>query len=104
MEIKIPKLKINGEIVHPERPKAKVWREVMKFDEAEKSFSDADLMVGYAKKIAIAFGNDITAEQVLESVDLEDVIPIYREIYSWLVAIATKKLNQIPNGAAPEEE
>ena len=50
MEIKIPKLKINGEIVHPERPKAKVWREVMKFDEAEKSFSDADLMVGYAKK------------------------------------------------------
>ena len=56
------------------------------------------------KKIAIAFGNDITAEQVLESVDLEDVIPIYREIYSWLVAIATKKLNQIPNGATPEEE
>ena len=104
MEIKIPKLKINGEIVHPERPKAKAWRQVMKFDEAEKSFSDADLMVGYAKKIAIAFGNDITAEQVLESVDLEDVIPIYREIYSWLVAIATKKLNQIPNGAAPEEE
>lgn len=104
MEIKIPKLKINGKTVCPKAPKAKLWREVMKFDEAEKSFSDADLMVGYAEKIAIAFGNDVTAEQVLESVDLEDIIPIYREIYSWLVAIATKKLNQIPNGAAPEEE
>ena len=104
MEIKIPKLKINGEIVHPDRPKAKVWREVMQFDEEKKSFSDASLIEEYAKMLAVAFGGKVTAEKIIESVDLEDIIPAYRDVYVWLIEIASKKLEQIPNAAAPEEE
>lgn len=100
----VPELKIKGKIIHPEPPKAKIWREIMKFDEEKKSFSDADLMDEYAKKIAAAFGGGLTAEEILESVDLEDIIPAYRAIYAWLIGVASKKLAQIPNAAAPEEE
>lgn len=104
MEIKIPKLKINGKTVCPKAPKAKIWREIMKFDEEQRSFADADLMEEYAKILENAFAGEVTAEEILEYADLEDIIPAYRAVYAWLIGIASKKLEQIPNVETSEEE
>jgi hypothetical protein len=98
----VPELKINGKTMRPGNPKAKIWREVMKFADEKKEFTDGELMDKYAKVIALAFGGAVTAEDIMEQVELEEIVPTYRKIYAWVIDVATKKLEQIPNGETPE--
>jgi hypothetical protein len=100
--MEIPKIKMNGEIVKPQPPKAKVWREVMRFDEIKKDIDFADFIDAHAEIIALVFGGSITKEIILENLEIEDIVPTYRKCYRWVLDLLTSKLEKIPNGETPE--
>lgn len=70
--------------------KARVWREVMKFEEERKEFSSTDAVEKYCEFIAKIFG--ITTDEVLDNLDLADVIPTYFAILNRIIAMLTEKL------------
>lgn len=100
--MEIPEIKINGEIVKPQQPKAKIWREVMRFDEIKKDMDLTDFVDAHAEIIALVFGGSITKEIILDNLEIEDIVPTYRKIYLWILALLTSKLEKIPNGETPE--
>ena len=100
----VPEIVIQGRTYQPNPPKARIWREVVAFEQAKYQGESVDFVDGHARIIADAFGRDeITPEVILDNLALEEVMPLYHDVYLWIMELIGKKLKQIPNGeTAPE--
>ena len=87
-----PTININGqEIILPE-VKARVWREIMQFESVRKDIKSVDAIDKYCAVIAMAFG--VTADEVLDNLDIADVLPTYFATLNCVVAMLTEKLSK----------
>ena len=101
--IKTPEITINGKVYKAAVPKAAFWRKMVKFEETVKSVEDGDYLAAYADIIAEAFGaEEVTGDAVLDSLNIDQVKPLYLEIWGWLFQLVNSKLEQIPNAESPE--
>lgn len=98
----IPVLNIDGKEITPDRVRMKVWRELLKEDDAGKDM--ADRMDYYMQMIVAVFGRSEVTMDVLDDVlDVEDVIPLYSQCVRYVFGLATARLDKLPkNAEAPE--
>lgn len=98
---------INGKKHYPGKPKAKVWRELMEFEDSRGKIDIETInfeVEKYANIIAKAFSNhEVTKELILEFIDLEDIIPLYSKTFDWFCALLRKKLANLPNVETTEK-
>lgn len=94
---------INDKTYTATTPKAKIWREIMKFDEERTTLPNADFIDAHAIMIAKAFP-DLTSEEIIEQVDIDDIVPMYFDVFKWICGLLNNKLKQIPNVETPVEE
>ncbi len=104
------KIFIDGEEITAKSPKAKIWREYEKFDnERMELLENLDSNVGmwleaHAEIIAKVFNDDrITAESILDNVNIDDIVPLYKDCYWYLVGLISSKLKKLPNAPTPTE-
>ena len=97
-------IKIGKEIIKAKSPKASVWREFEKFDsERANLINECEAKMGewiycHAEIIAKVFANEkVTADTIMDNVAVEDIVPLYRDCYAYLVSLISAKLKQIPN-------
>lgn len=96
-----PKIKINGKEYTPAPVKAKVWREVMEFQDSKKDTDVTDWIDKHAEMIAKVFARpEVSEADVLANIDLSDIVPLYNQCFDYLVEEVNAKLSQIPNAAA----
>lgn len=83
---------INGAERELLKLKARLWRQVMKFDEERKEILAVDAVDRYCEIIALAFG--VTADEVLDGLYIEEVLPKYFEVLNEVVGMLTAKLGK----------
>lgn len=92
-----PTITINGKEIQMPKLTARVWKETTKINEKRKDLSYVDAINVYCEVIAIAFG--VTADEVLDNLYVEDVMPKYFEVLKEIGALITSKLpkkNELP--------
>ena len=101
----VPKIKINGKTYIATAPKAKIWREIVKFDENRTQENTVDFIDKHAEMIAKVFDNsEVTAESVLDNLGLDEIVPKYFEVFKWICELINSKLQQLPNESTPTAE
>lgn len=90
-----PTITINGEVKVMPPVKARAWRELMQceeeFKELRKDFKSDDAIEKHCEIIAKLFG--VTADEVLDNLDIDDVLPTYFRALGYVVAMLTDKLS-----------
>lgn len=87
-----PTIEINGQIIEMKNLKARIWREVMKFETERKDIATVDYVDKQCEIIAMAFG--VTADEVLDNLEIGEVTPKYFEVFNAIVAMLTEKLGK----------
>jgi hypothetical protein len=80
-------------------PKARVWRKIMEFDGQDKDLAAPDFLEKYAAIIADAFGDDVTADMILDSLDIDEILVMYRNTVHWVLGLLHRKLDELPKNA-----
>jgi len=80
-------------------PKARAWRKIMEFDGQDKDIAAPDFLEKYAAVIAECFGDDVTADMILDSLDIDDILVMYRSAVQWVLGLLHRKLDELPKNA-----
>lgn len=97
--MELPKIKIGGKTYEMQEPRARVWRLFAEFDESKKTLSAAEFIDKHCEMIAMMF-KDVTAEDLLDGLNLSDVLKIYRDCYICLSELMTSKLQVLEKNSA----
>jgi hypothetical protein len=100
--IKIPTITINEKEYKAQKPKARIWENFCKFDEAKKNLPAEEFLSAHAELIAQVF-DGITKDDILDELYLDDILFIYSEIFVWITSLLTAKLAEIPKNVESEE-
>ena len=85
-----PTIVINGKTIEMPTPKARFWRELIKFEERRKDLTVEDFCDEHVKMISAAFG--VTTEEVLDSIDVDEILPTYMNVLTYIMALLTARL------------
>lgn len=97
-----PIIEINGKKIELPPVKARVWREIIKFDEERKTILSADYVDKHCEIIALLFG--VTKDEVLDNLEILEVIPLYSEILTYIVAMLSVGLGDGKKNTPNEAE
>lgn len=92
-----PKLVLHGHSYEMVKPKVKNWYDFAKFEDSIEDLSVAEYIHGTAECIASMY-EGVTAEDVIEGLDLEDLKILFAQLYTAMVGISNKALSEPKNG------
>lgn len=87
-----PTIEVNGKEYEIKAVKPKQWREFFKFDDERGELPLSELLDKHCEAIAGFFDDEVTAEYLLENMDIADVLKVYHEIRAYLMELVTSKL------------
>ena len=96
------KINIDGIEHIAQMPKAIAWRRFIKFDSNKDNRKLDTFIDNAAELIASLFDDEVTADKVLENLDLDQIIPFYNKVFKWLLGIINNLAKKIPNADTPE--
>ena len=89
---------INGKKYKPGKSKAKMWRELMEFDNQKTDIALEDFIDAHAEIIVKTFGNqDLTANMLIDNMDLDEILPLYSSVFKWFCGQLNAKTAKLPN-------
>lgn len=94
-----PVIELNGKKYEIKELKARVWREVTEFETNKKELSNVEYVDKHAEILAKFF--DLSADEILDKMDLADVTLKYLECYRYMFDMLyakTKELGNIKGG------
>jgi len=100
----IPMVTVNGKKITLPKPKIKLWRELIKFNEDEESgqMTDMEVFDATIDLVVLAFNDSAVTRDVVEStMDIEDLTACFEYITKQVMAIAASKAAQVPNARGP---
>lgn len=86
-----PTIIINGKPIEMPRPKARVWREIISFNEARRNLPTEDFINEHAKIIALAFR--VSEDDILDNLDVDEILPTYFNVFTCVVSLLTANLS-----------
>ena len=87
-----PVIEIDGKKFEIEKVKPRQWREFFKFDDERGELHLSELVDKHCEVIAGFFGDEVTAEYLLDNMDMADVLKVYHEVRIYLMELVTSKL------------
>lgn len=94
MTMKLPKIEINGKIYEMQEPRAKMWRIFAEFDSKKKDLLATEFLDKHCEILAQVFP-PLSAEDLLNGLEMSAVLPLYRECYVCLSELMLSKMNQM---------
>ncbi len=85
-----PTITIDGKTIDMPTPKARFWREIIKFEEGRKELTVEKFCDEHVNIIARAFG--VTGEEVLDSLDVDEILPTYMNVLMYIMQLLTARL------------
>ena len=93
---KIPTITISGKTYEAQKPKARIWRELCKFDEEKKNLPAGEFLDAHAEIIAKVF-EGITKDEILDELFIDEILAIYQEVFAWIASLITSRLGEVKN-------
>lgn len=100
-------IEVNGKSYTIPKHKAIVWRRFMEFQEEKKNMTVIDAMTRMCELIIMLIGPGFpakTAEELMEIVDTDEIIPLYNEAYDAINGQLIAKMEQLPKDEPAEEK
>ena len=100
-------IEVNGKSYTIPKHKAIVWRRFMEFQEEKKDMTVVEAMTKMCELIILLFGAGFpakTADELMEIVDTEEIIPLYNEAYDAINGQLISKMEQLPKYEPAEEK
>ncbi len=91
---------INGKEIEMTEIKARLWREIMAFEDKRADLPVMEAFDETCRIIAVAFG--VTVDEVLDNLEIEDILPKYFEVSNAVVVKLTEKLGKKNADAAAQ--
>ena len=87
-----PTIEIEGKKFEIVKIKPRQWREFFKFDSERGELPLSELMQGHCEAIAPFFDGEVSADYLLDNMDIADVLKAYHDIRAYLMERITAKL------------
>ena len=87
-----PTIEIEGKKFEIVKIKPRQWREFFKFDSERRELPLSELMQGHCEAISPFFDGEVSADYLLDNMDIADVLRTYHEIRAYLMERITAKL------------
>ena len=94
-EMDKPSIKLNGRTIEMPEPKAKLWRVFAEFEGGKKDLTADQYVEQHCRMISVMYEGAVTAEELLESMALSEVIPAYKVASTFLTAMLYSKLKEL---------
>lgn len=106
MTTKKPTIEINGKMYEIKKVRPRDWREFFKFDSEKQDVITYEFLDKHCEVIA-GFFDGLTADELLDNLEIGDVLKIYNDILTYLMVLLTSKLGKaeeknVEAGAGPE--
>lgn len=105
MKEKMIQIKLGGKTYTAKRPKARLWRDFMKYDEVDAKNPDMNLLQRFDTEIDFvvkAYDHpEVTAEVIMDNYGVDEIKSLYADVAIWLIKLWAGKLAQIPNEESP---
>lgn len=85
-----PIIVIEGKPIEMPTPKARLWREIIKFEEERKNLTVEDFCDSHIAVLARAFG--VTDDEICDSLTVDEVLPLYTTVLTYIMQLLTSKL------------
>lgn len=95
-----PVIVIGENVIEMPTPKARLWRELIKFEEERKALTVEDFCDAHIEMLARAFG--VSADEICDSLRVDEVLPLYMSVLKYIMALLTAKLT-VSKKNEPEE-
>lgn len=86
-----PTITIDGKRLEMQTPKARFWRELIKFEEERKNLTVESFCDEHAKILAAAFG--VTADEIFDNLDVDEIMPTYVDVLMYTMGLLTAKMH-----------
>lgn len=93
------KIEVNGKEYTMAIPKARMWREWMKFDQDKPNIKAEDFIDRHAEMIASVFP-ELTADEILDNAKLDDIILTYNLCLKALMKMLSAKMELLAKNEA----
>ena len=90
-----PTITIGGKVYEMPKPKAGIWRKLMLLDKENTNLFSADFIEKRCEFMADAYGGGLTAEFLLDNLDLDEVTQIYTKTTSYILSCIVPKLEEV---------
>lgn len=101
----VPQIELNGKTYTANKPKVRLWRKLIKFN---STFAKENLMENeeaYNEMLSLmaeCFNHpDVTPEAIEDGLDIDQLMPKFTEISTWVGQLVSGKVQQLPNGETP---
>ena len=94
-----PVIEIEGKKFEIVTVKPRQWREFFKFDSERGELPLSEIMQSHCEAIAPFFGDEVSADYLLDNMDIADVLKAYHDIRAYLMELVTSKLGTEPKNA-----
>ena len=95
-----PTITIGGKTYELPRPKCGAWRRLLEFDKNHGNLFTEDAIEKRCEFLAEMYGGDLTADKLLDELYLDEIIPAFRAVTSYLVDTARPKLEAAEKNAS----
>ena len=95
-----PTITIGGKTYELPRPKCGAWRRLLEFDKNHGNLFTEDAIEKRCEFLAEMYGGDLTADKLLDELYLDEIIPAFRAVTSYLVGTMTPKLEAAEKNAS----
>lgn len=87
------KLILDGKEYAPIKPKAYVWRACMEWEEKKQAADVKNFLLGHCECLSLIYG--VPAEEIEEKADIEDILAVYHQAFTWVTSLIGSKLADI---------
>lgn len=100
--MKRPTITIEGKTYELQRPKGVAWRKLLETDKNTREVFSEDFIENRCAYLALAFGDGLTEEYLLNNMYLDEIMQAYREAVNYYIGqiVAPKLEKSEKNGSA----
>ena len=95
-----PTITVDGKTYELPRPKCGVWRRLLEFDKNHGNIFTEDAIEKRCEFIAEMYGDGLTADKLLDELYLDEIIPAFRAVTSYLVSTTRPRLEATEKNAS----
>lgn len=101
-QVKRPSIILRGKVYKARMPKVRAWRDFIAFETRTADIPAEEFLERMAALVASVFDEPVNAKMIVNELPIDQLRPLYKEIFEWIVFLVNGKMAELPNGGKGE--